>query len=117
MHARERVIARLRRSIIAARSTIVGGRADAVYSARRKTTRRPAQTNARGRAAAPPRLPPNAPRRRGTTSGKQCAGQGPSAVPIQAERFSTQGENKGKSVWVLARKLFEERMQKARRSF
>jgi hypothetical protein len=47
----------------------------------------------------------------------ECAWQGACAVPIQAERFSTQGENKGKSVWVLARKLFEERMRKAKRTF
>lgn len=46
-----------------------------------------------------------------------CAWQGSCAVPIQAERYSTQGENKGKSVWVQARKLFEERMQKANRNF
>lgn len=52
-----------------------------------------------------------------TPGANECAWQGACAVPIQAERFSTQGENKGKSVWVLARKLFEERMQKARRSF
>lgn len=47
----------------------------------------------------------------------ECAWQGSCAVPIQAERFSTQGENKGKSVWVLARKLFEERMRKANRTY
>lgn len=52
-----------------------------------------------------------------TPGANECAWQGACAVPIQAERFSTQGENKGKSVWVLARKLFEERMQKANRSF
>lgn len=46
-----------------------------------------------------------------------CAWQGSCAVPIQAERYSTQGENKDKSVWVRARKLFEERMQKANRNF
>ena len=46
-----------------------------------------------------------------------CAWQGSCAVPIQAERYSTQGENKGKAVWVRARKLFEERMQKANRNF
>lgn len=52
-----------------------------------------------------------------TPGANECAWQGACAVPIQAERFSTQGANKGKSVWVLARKLFEERMQKANRSF
>jgi hypothetical protein len=46
-----------------------------------------------------------------------CAWQGSCAVPVQAERYSTQGPNKGKSVWVLARKLFEERMRKANRDF
>jgi len=46
----------------------------------------------------------------------ECAWQGSCAVPIQAERFSTLGENTGKSVWLLARKLFEERMEKANRS-
>jgi hypothetical protein len=46
-----------------------------------------------------------------------CAWQGSCAVPVQAERYSTQGPNKGKSVWGLARKLFEERMQKANRNF
>lgn len=52
-----------------------------------------------------------------TPGANECAWQGACAVPIQAERFSTQGDNKGKSVWVLARKLFEERMEKARRTF
>ncbi len=46
-----------------------------------------------------------------------CAWQGSCAVPVQAERFSTFGANKGKSVWKLARKLFEERMIKANRNF
>jgi hypothetical protein len=52
-----------------------------------------------------------------TPGANECAWQGACAVPIQAERFSTQGANKGKSVWVLARKLFEERMKKANRTF
>lgn len=52
-----------------------------------------------------------------TPGANECAWQGACAVPIQAERFSTQGENKGKSVWVLARKLFEERMKKANRTY
>lgn len=47
----------------------------------------------------------------------ECAWQGSCAVPIQAERFSTFGPNKGKSVWLLARKLFEERMARANRSY
>ncbi len=46
----------------------------------------------------------------------ECAWQGSCAVPIQAERFSTFGENQGKSVWLRARKLFEERMEKANRN-
>lgn len=46
-----------------------------------------------------------------------CAWQGSCAVPVQAERYSTQGANKGKSVWVLARQLFEERMRKSNRTF
>lgn len=46
-----------------------------------------------------------------------CCWQGSCAVPVQAERYSTQGENTGKSVWVLARKLFEERMDKSSRTF
>lgn len=45
-----------------------------------------------------------------------CSWQGSCAVPIQAERFSTQGTNKGKSTWLLARKLFEERMRSANRT-
>lgn len=45
-----------------------------------------------------------------------CAWQGSCATPIQAERFATLGENKNKSVWLLARKLFEERMNKANRN-
>lgn len=46
----------------------------------------------------------------------ECAWQGSCATPIQAERFSTLGPNAGKSVWLLARKLFEDRMKKARRN-
>jgi hypothetical protein len=46
-----------------------------------------------------------------------CSWQGSCAVPIQAERFSTQGPNTDKSVWVLARKLFEDRMTKSNRTF
>lgn len=44
-----------------------------------------------------------------------CAFQGSCATPIQAERFATEGPNAGKSVWLLARKLFEDRMKQARR--
>ena len=45
-----------------------------------------------------------------------CSWKGSCATPIQAERFSTQGPNKGKSTWQLARKLFEERMGEAQRT-
>ena len=45
-----------------------------------------------------------------------CAFQGSCATPIQAERFSTAGPNTDKSVWLLARKLFEQRMAKANRN-
>lgn len=46
-----------------------------------------------------------------------CAWQGSCAVPINAERFSTTGPNKGKSVWVRARVLFEQRMKSAKRQY
>lgn len=36
-----------------------------------------------------------------------CAWQGSCAVPINAERFSTDGPNQGKGVWLRARELFE----------
>ncbi len=45
-----------------------------------------------------------------------CAWQGSCGSPIPAERFITQGENQGRSVWQLARKLFEDRMDKAKRT-
>jgi len=44
-----------------------------------------------------------------------CAWQGSCAVPINAERFSTNGPNQGKSVWLRARELFEQRMAAANR--
>ncbi len=46
-----------------------------------------------------------------------CAYQGSCAAPIQAERFSTLGPNAGKSVWLLARQLFEEKMARSNRKF
>jgi hypothetical protein len=46
-----------------------------------------------------------------------CAWKGSCATPMQAERFSTQGDNKGKSVWVRARELFEARLTKEQREF
>jgi hypothetical protein len=45
-----------------------------------------------------------------------CAFQGSCGTPIPASRYITQGANKGKSVWQLARKLFEERMDKSGRT-
>ena len=44
-----------------------------------------------------------------------CSWQGSCAVPINAERFSTEGPNRGKSVWIRAREVFETRMKKAGR--
>ncbi len=38
----------------------------------------------------------------------ECRGMGSCATPINAERFSTNGPNQGKSVWVRARQVFEE---------
>ncbi len=46
-----------------------------------------------------------------------CAWQGSCAVPINAERFSTDGSNKGKSVWTRARALFQQRMEQAGRQY
>jgi len=40
-------------------------------------------------------------------SNNDCATKGSCATPINAERFSTMGENQGKSVWVRAREIFE----------
>ncbi|MES2355309.1 MAG: hypothetical protein V4568_13110 [Pseudomonadota bacterium] len=44
-----------------------------------------------------------------------CSWQGSCAVPINAERFSTNGPNQGKGVWLRARELFEQRMAAANR--
>jgi len=41
-----------------------------------------------------------------------CAWKGSCATPIQENRFSTQGPNKGKSVWTRARQLFQERLER-----
>jgi len=46
-----------------------------------------------------------------------CAWQGSCAVPINAERISTDGPNQGKSVWLRARQVFEARMARAKRTF
>lgn len=45
-----------------------------------------------------------------------CAWQGSCGTPIPAERFVTQGTNQGRSVWQIARKLFEERMDASNRN-
>lgn len=39
-----------------------------------------------------------------------CRALGSCATPINAERFSANGPNRGKSVWVRARKVFEEKV-------
>jgi hypothetical protein len=46
-----------------------------------------------------------------------CAWKGSCATPIQAGRFSTLGENQGKSVWLRARQLFEQRLGRESREF
>ena len=51
-----------------------------------------------------------------TPGQNNCAFQGSCGTPILASRFIAQGPNKGTSVWQLARKLFEERMAKAKRT-
>ena len=45
-----------------------------------------------------------------------CAFQGSCGTPIPASRFVTQGPNKGQSVWQIARRLFEERMNSVNRT-
>ena len=42
-----------------------------------------------------------------------CKYQGSCGTPILSSRFISQGPNKGQSVWLLARKLFENRMKAA----
>lgn len=44
-----------------------------------------------------------------------CRSLGSCATPINAERFSTNGPNKGKSVWKRARAVFEERWPEKRK--
>lgn len=46
-----------------------------------------------------------------------CRYQGSCGTPIISSRFIVQGPNKGRSVWLLARKLFEERMTAAGKPF
>ena len=45
-------------------------------------------------------------------SENNCKYQGSCGSPILASRFIAQGPNKGRSVWLLARERFEERMKK-----
>ena len=45
----------------------------------------------------------------------KCRSLGSCATPINAERFSTNGENQGKSVWKRARKVFEKNYSKRRK--
>src|SRR5262249_47433427 len=40
----------------------------------------------------------------------ECATLGSCATPLNAERFSTDGPNRGKSVWVRAREVFQEKV-------
>lgn len=42
-----------------------------------------------------------------------CRGNGSCASPINVTRMSSAGPNKGKTVWMLARALFEQRMYEA----
>lgn len=44
-----------------------------------------------------------------------CRSLGSCATPINAERFSTNGPNQGKSVWVRARKVFEQNWPEIRK--
>lgn len=46
-----------------------------------------------------------------------CASLGSCATPINAERFSTNGPNKGRSVWARARKVFEEKVWPDQRQY
>jgi hypothetical protein len=45
----------------------------------------------------------------------ECRSLGSCATPINAERFSTNGPNRGKSVWVRARKVFEQNWPQIRK--
>lgn len=49
----------------------------------------------------------------GKPGDQSCKWNGSCASPINVSRVSSAGPNKGKSVWKLARKLFEERMYDA----
>lgn len=44
---------------------------------------------------------------------QSCSQNGSCASPINVSRMSSAGPNKGKSVWKLARQIFEERMYEA----
>lgn len=49
----------------------------------------------------------------GKPGNQSCAENGSCASPINVSRVSSAGPNKGKSVWKLARQIFEERMYDA----
>ncbi|WGI23266.1 hypothetical protein [Amylibacter sp. IMCC11727] len=46
----------------------------------------------------------------------ECRSMGSCATPINAERFTTSGANKGQSVWVRAREVFEKAWQEKHRA-
>lgn len=50
-------------------------------------------------------------------SENECRYQGSCGAPILSSRFIAQGPNKGRSVWQLARKRFEEKMTKQNKQF
>ena len=49
----------------------------------------------------------------GIPGNQSCKWNGSCASPVNASRVSSAGVNKGKSVWKLARKIFEQRMWEA----
>jgi hypothetical protein len=53
----------------------------------------------------------------GSPGANTCKGAGSCASPINAGRVSSLGFNRGKSVWQLARRLFEQRMYDAGQPF
>ena len=53
----------------------------------------------------------------GMPGNQSCKWKGSCASPINESRVSSAGPNKGKSVWLLARRIFEERMYAAQVPF
>jgi hypothetical protein len=53
----------------------------------------------------------------GKPGAQACSANGSCASPINVSRVSSAGQNKGKSVWQLARQLFEQRMYEAEAPF